>query len=230
VTGRRVIVATAMAAGFVFGLGAAAVAETYDVLGNQVGTNGSDADDNSVTGVAAVSQGGCSTAFLVAASVGEPNHACNIQYDGVSDTHGGVLAVGLLGADSRGMVAVSDTGTAHGDCFYIGLGCVEPGFAVSGTGHAHGENAVSGTGNASANTDWCSELYPLPGCVEQYGGVAASGTGSSQSDHVAVAGGSAHGGEAGVGVQGDASGDVAVTVFGDADGETAAFSVFGDAG
>ena len=110
----------------------------------QLGTDGSDASSGDVV---AVSLGGCAYG-AVAVGVGDPNRSCFWQ----GDVQGNPVGVGLLGAESRGTVAVSDTGGATGSCYDVSLGCVGESVAVSVTGPAAGSLvSVSVTGTAACS-------------------------------------------------------------------------------
>lgn len=138
----------------------------------------------------------------------------------------GFAQVGTNGSYARGLVAVSDSGTASSDACNYSLGypfgcAVGPGVVVSGTGNASGAIAVSGTGNAST---FSSVGYGTPT-------VAVSGTGCATTwdpyapDRVAVSGrGCATGtsdpfweGYATSVAGGDATGNLAVSALGNAD-------------
>jgi hypothetical protein len=133
------------------------------------------------------------------------------------------VAVGTNGSDADGVVAVSDSGRAQGECVYGGsfLGCVTgPGVAVSGTGTANGGIAASGTGTATARgLGWYTDAVAVSGTG------CATGGDASGADSVAVSGGECAtgttapfwGGHAtAVAGGGDARGTVAVSVLGDA--------------
>lgn len=136
----------------------------------EVGTNGSDASSGDVV---AVSHGGCARG-AVAVGIGDPNRSCFWQ----GDVEGQPVAVGLLGAESKGLVAVSDSGGATGWCLDVSLGCAGQGVGVSATGPASGLVAVSGTGTATSDT------FFMPGTPS----AAVSGTGRAEGHTVSVSG------------------------------------------
>lgn len=220
------------------GTGAVAFAETYHDPTGKVLSVGTDGDDvncqwygwtdaslvtlsqgggcSSSTWATVATDGGCASGGVVVA-IGDANRDC---YNGSREATG-LVAVGLLGADSWGFVAVSDTGDARAWCYPAipwGPGCSAPGLAVSGTGPAAGEgNAASGTGRGDST--WST---PLPlGLLSVSGtqdanssrGLAVSGTGN------AVTGG----GIGAVSVDGNSNangGLVSVSVLGHARGGT----------
>lgn len=179
----------------------AASAETYRAPNDAVvvGTFGSDAgqqDIYSPVPLLAVTHGGCADGWVTLA-VGENNRYCG--WSGKESQ--GLVAVGLLGADSRmlavgggdtfGVVSVSDTGPAEADCVgpipWGDWRCAEPGIAVSGTGSATGAGStVSGTG--PSHSDWQQEGNDF------WAVASVSGMGDARGGNVAVSGtGDAHG-------------------------------------
>lgn len=176
------VVALALAA-VVLACGTVAFAETYrDPINGSyvaVGTNGSDAR----TARIAVSQGGCAEAWTLGMAIGDSNRACNpgsTLYPHSLPDHDadGGVAVGLGGAEAGGETAVSDTGNAYACTNHSFDYCLLPGVAVSGTGSASGDIAVSGTNSATAPGG--SGPIAVSGTGNATGGTAAvSGTGSA---------------------------------------------------
>lgn len=211
---RTIAFAAGIALAVICSIAPAAFAETYTTptVGSStlvsVGTNGSDTDYAWL----AVSHGGCAGGNL-AVAVGESNRACGHPSvcwpDPCTGDASGAVAIGLLGADAGGYVAVSDSGEARTCPYPAGLttsGCLEtPPVAVSGTGPADGHTAVSGTGNAHSSF-----------------GVAVSGTGTANSSPC-----SWDGTNAAVSIIGDANGCTAISVAGNANGEQTSLSVVG---
>lgn len=170
---------------------------------------------SSATWGTVASDGGCASGGVVVA-IGEANRDCGYHS---TEANAGLIGVGLLGADSSGLVAVSDTGDAWAYCYPAipwGPGCSAPGFAASGTGTATGEgNALSGTGRS--NSTWWT---PLP-----LGLLSVSGTqdaNSSRGGAVSVTGNATGGGGLGaVTVDGNSNangGLVSISVLGHARG------------
>ena len=110
----------------------------------------------------------------------------------LADTYGDGehVGIGTNGSSARGFVAVSDSGTATGDCIPDGFCLVGPGVAVSGTNTANGAIGVSGTGTATGTgLGWGTPAVAVAGsgCAtasEQYGAdaVAVSLLGCSTGD------------------------------------------------
>lgn len=161
-----------------------AAAETYTtpvwpVL--SVGTEGSDTGTGDIT----ISQGGCagSMSSSIALAVGESNRQCTSYYrwhNAGSEATGTAAALGLMEADATSFtLAVTDTGDASGQCWTSlasWTSCDVPAAAVSGTGRAWGQVAVSGTGSATSSFD-------DGGYTATRQGVAASGTGPAYADN-----------------------------------------------
>ncbi len=202
---RQGVVAAAVVAAGILGLGSAAFGETYELPGAVIGTNGSDAGSNTYpTSLLAVSQGGCAHGW-VAIAIGESNRHCggyeSPGFWGDGEANGNTLAIGLFGAESAGTVAVSDEGDAR-TCdspggLFAGTNCLllTPPTAISaggstnsvtsvsatGDSYTRAGTAVSGTGTAHGDCDQYNQATTaVSGTHNSSGCTAVSGLGASQ--------------------------------------------------